>query len=168
MLIALEKTRGGEEAPAFIVEIAYLDRVQQWTGAGRAQLTLAAVDLPISKSGLLIHYSPLYRLNPAPGSFRVAPYEAPATLTLKQSSAGAKQESQAASAQQDKTTGETSELVSRMKESGRAAAPARNLPIRIAFPHFGPSIYLVSELTGENQTPVVAIDFQLDKKRGGR
>lgn len=75
MLIALEKTKGGEEAPAFIVEIAYLDRVQQWSGNGRTQLTLAAVDLPISKSGLLIHHSPLFRLGPAPGSFRVAPYE---------------------------------------------------------------------------------------------
>ena len=161
MLIALEKTRGGEDAPAFIVEVAYLDRVQQWNAGGRTQLSLAAVDLPISKSGLLIHYSPLYRLIPAPGSFRVAPYEAPATAAMKPDSGASRPEPQVAATQPEKTA---NELVSRMKESGRASTPARNLPIRVAFPHFGPSIYLVSELTGENQTPIVAIDFQRDKK----
>src|SRR5262249_36181145 len=170
MLIALEKTKGGEEAPSFIVEIAYLDRVQQWSGNGRTQVTLAAVDLPISKSGLLIHHSPMFRLAPAPGSFRVAPYEAPFAEVLRPGSAPSKPVAQAAAAQADKSSGDAaaSELVSRMKDSGRGSMPARNLPIRVAFPHFGPSIYLVSELTGENQSPVVAIDFQRDKKRGER
>jgi hypothetical protein len=36
------------------------------------------------------------------------------------------------------------------------------------FPHFGPSIFLVSELTGENQTPTVEFDFQRDRKRGDK
>src|SRR5262249_3980433 len=170
MLIALEKTKGGEEAPAFIVEIAYLDRVQQWSGNGRTQLTLAAVDLPISKSGLLIHHSPLFRLGPARGSFRVAPYEAPVAEVLRPGATASKPVAQMAAGQADKSTGDpaASELVSRMKDSGRGSTPARNLPIRVAFPHFGPSIYLVSELTGENQSPVVTIDFQRDKKRGER
>jgi hypothetical protein len=44
----------------------------------------------------------------------------------------------------------------------------RNLPLRVAFPHFGPSIFLKSELTSENQTPVIELDFQRDKKRGER
>jgi hypothetical protein len=48
----------------------------------------------------------------------------------------------------------------------RGAQPSRNLPLRVVFPHFGPSIFLVSELTGENQTPAVEIDFQRDRKRG--
>ena len=50
----------------------------------------------------------------------------------------------------------------------RSARPARNLPLRVVFPHFGPSIYLVSELTGENQTPEVQLDFQRDRKRGDK
>jgi hypothetical protein len=170
LLIALEKTRGGEEAPAFIVEIAYLDRVQSWSGNGRAQVTLAAVDLPISKSGLLIHHSPLFRLTPAPGSFRIAPYEAPGSAVFRPVSDPSATATQSAAEQADKSAGQgaTQDLVSRLKEAGRASTPARNLPIRVAFPHFGPSIYLVSELTGENQSPVLALDFQRDKKRGER
>jgi hypothetical protein len=169
VLIALEKTRGGEEAPAFMVEIAYVDRVQQWTGSGRTQLTLASVDLPISKSGLLIHHSPIYRLTAAPGNFRIAPYEAPAA-GLSSGSTVSQPAAQAAAEQADKKGQDAAqELVSHLKESARGSTPARNLPIRVAFPHFGPSIYLVSELTGENQAPVVALDFQRDnKKRGER
>jgi len=166
LLIALEKTRGGEEAPAFIVEIAYLDRVQSWSGTGKTKLTLAAVDLPISKSGLLIHHSPLFKLTPAPGNFRVAPYEAPASGVLTRAPASSKPEGQQAAQQEESKSAQ--ELVSKLKESGRGSTPARNLPIRVAFPHFGPSIYLVSELTGENQSPVLALDFQRDKKRGER
>jgi hypothetical protein len=62
----------------------------------------------------------------------------------------------------------TQKLVTQLKENKRAVGPTRNLPLRVAFPHFGPAIFLVSELTSENQTPVVEFDFQLDKKRGAK
>jgi len=62
----------------------------------------------------------------------------------------------------------TKQLVSHLRDAKRASTPARNLPLRVAFPHFGPSIFLISELTSENQTPVVELDFQRDKKRGER
>ena len=42
------------------------------------------------------------------------------------------------------------------------------LPVNVAFPAFGPSIYLVSELTSENQSPVAEFSFQHDKKGGAR
>jgi len=38
----------------------------------------------------------------------------------------------------------------------------------VSFPAFGPSLFLVSELTGENQSPSVILSFQRDKKAGGR
>ena len=77
LLLPLEKTRTGEEAPAFVVEIAYLDRAPSWADKGRTRLSLVAVDLPISKTRLLLHHPPLFRLSAVPGlsgSFRVAPY----------------------------------------------------------------------------------------------
>jgi hypothetical protein len=49
---------------------------------------------------------------------------------------------------------------------GRASRPTRNLPVRVTFPHFGPSIFLLSELTSENQIPVIDVDFQRERKRG--
>jgi hypothetical protein len=58
-------------------------------------------------------------------------------------------------------------LVSKLRDTKRTK-PARNLPLRVAFPHFGPSIFMVAELTSENQTPVVELDFQRDKKRGDK
>ncbi len=42
------------------------------------------------------------------------------------------------------------------------------LPINVAFPAFGPSIFLVSELTSENQFPAAEFNFQHDKKAGVR
>ena len=68
--------------------------------------------------------------------------------------------------QPDETSDATRQLVSRLRDTKRASAPARNLPLRVAFPHFGPSIFMKSELTSESQIPVVELDFQSDKKRG--
>ena len=70
--------------------------------------------------------------------------------------------------QTDASTDAARQLVSQLKEVKRGTTPARNLPLRVAFPHFGPSIFLKSELTSESQTPVVELDFQRDRKRGER
>jgi hypothetical protein len=42
------------------------------------------------------------------------------------------------------------------------------LPIRVSFAALGPSLYLVSELTGENQAPSTDLNYQREKKAGGR
>jgi len=42
------------------------------------------------------------------------------------------------------------------------------LPLSVSFPAFGPSIFLVSELTGENQTPSTDLNYSKEKKAGGR
>ena len=87
LLLPLEKTtRTGEEAPAFAVDVVYLDRIQSWSEKGRAKLSLLTLDLPISKSGLQLHHSPLFRLTPVPGSFRVAAYEAPKSAVFRPAS----------------------------------------------------------------------------------
>src|SRR6266511_3222 len=35
------------------------------------RLDLPALDLPVSRTGLALHYSPRFRVDPEPGSFRV-------------------------------------------------------------------------------------------------
>jgi hypothetical protein len=45
---------------------------------------------------------------------------------------------------------------------------ARVLPIRVSFPAFGTALFLVSELTGENQSPAIELSYQRDKKEGGK
>ncbi|HEX2271939.1 MAG TPA: hypothetical protein VHH35_20515 [Pyrinomonadaceae bacterium] len=164
LLLPLEKSRSGEEAPAFVVELSYLDRAPAWTDKGRTRLSLVSVDLPISKSRLLLHHPPLFRLAPVPassGSFRVATYVAPESIALRSNTSAIGSPSPA-----QVRPGVPEHLVSKLPPAKQSARPARNLPLRLVFPHFGPSIFLVSELTSENQTPAVEFDFSRDRKRG--
>jgi hypothetical protein len=171
LLLPLEKTRSGDEAAAFVVEVSYMDHTPTWADRGRTRVSLVAVDLPISKSRLVLHHPPLFRLTPPPGvsgSFRVATYEGAESSALRGIAAPQPSGTSGAEhyAQPDASLDATKQLVSQSRGAKRPAKPARNLPLRVAFPHFGPSIFLVAELTSENQTPTVELDFQRDKKRG--
>lgn len=170
LLLPLEKTRSGDEAPAFVVEVSYLDQTPAWSDRGHIKISLLAVDLPISRSRLLLHHPPLFRLTPPPGiagSFRIVPYEVPESGVLRTGSTSIATNAEITIPQDEKSDA-TKELVSRLRDTKRASAPARNLPLRVAFPHFGPSVFMKSELTSESQIPVVELDFQRDKKRGER
>ena len=172
LLLPLEKTRSGEEAPAFIVEVSYLDRAASWTDKGHARVSLVAVDLPISKSHLLLHHPPLFRVTPVPGlsgSFHVADYAGPQSSALRSEEASpSATEQQRAEGEIPADQTETKQLVAKVRDDKRGSRPARNLPLRVVFPHFGPSIFLISELTAENQTPAVEFDFQREKRRGDK
>src|SRR5205807_10102346 len=130
-----------------------------WDDKGHFRLSLMSIDLPISKSHLLLHHPPLFRVSASPAissnNFRVAPYEAPASGALR---GGANPATKPEIP--DQSSDETRQLVSRLNDNKRASRPTRNLPLQVAFPHFGPSIFLVSELTSENQTPIIELDFQ--------
>lgn len=171
LLLPLEKTRSGEESPAFVVEVSYLDRAASWTDKGHARVSLVAVDLPISKSHLLLHHPPLFRVTPVPGlsgSFRVATYAVPESSTLRSEAAPSATEQQRAEGEIPADQAEAKQLVAKLRDEKRGSPPAWNLPLRVVFPHFGPSIFLVSELTAENQTPAIEFDFQREKRRGDR
>jgi hypothetical protein len=171
LLLPLEKTRSGEEAPAFIVEVSYLDRAASWADKGRTRVSLVAVDLPISKSHLLLHHPPLFRVTPVPGlsgSFHVAEYAGPRSSALQNEATSSATEQQRAEGEIPADQAETKQLIAKVRDDKRAARPARNLPLRVVFPHFGPSIFLISELTAENQTPAVEFDFQREKRRGDK
>ena len=72
LLLPLEKGRAGTEAPTFVVELTYLQRAAAWSEKGDAHVELPAADLPIARTGLTLHYSPNYAIDPRPGAFRVA------------------------------------------------------------------------------------------------
>lgn len=167
-LLPLEKTRSGEEAPAFIVEVSYLDRATAWTDRGHTRVSLVAVDLPISKSHLLLHHPPLFRVTPTPGNFRVATYAAPESTALRTETTSSTTDQKSAEGEIPADQAETKQLVAIARGQTYGARPARNLPLRVTFPHFGPSIYLVSELTAENQTAAVEFDFQRNRKKGAK
>jgi hypothetical protein len=167
-LLPLEKTRSGEEAPAFIVEVSYLDRAIAWTDRGHTRVSLVAVDLPISKSHLLLHHPPLFRVTPTPGNFRVATYTAPESAALRTETTSSTTDQKSSEGEIPADQAETKQLVAIARGQTYGARPARNLPLCVTFPHFGPSIYLVSELTAENQTAAVEFDFQRNRKKGAK
>jgi hypothetical protein len=188
VLLPLDKARAGEEAPPFAVEIVYFVRGSVWNDKGQFPLALPALDLPISRTGLLLYHPPLFKVSAEPGAFRSAPYENPVSAALAVPSASrgfsagvaggiappakparepldsdVKDESKLKRPQS-----ETEALLDKFKTDSLAGKHAGILPIRVDFPAFGPSLFLVSELTGENQEPSAVLGFQRDKKAGGK
>ena len=82
LLLPLEKSRGGEDAPAFAVEILYLAKAPAWDEKGREKVTLPALDLPISRTGMLLYYPPMYRVTAETGTFRAQEYVNPTSAAL--------------------------------------------------------------------------------------
>ena len=188
ILLPLDKARAGEDAPAFAVEVVYLVRGNAWNDRGQFQLALPALDLPVSRTGLLVYHPPLFKVTPEPGTFRSSPYEPPVAAALvapgvgsgagagivaTNTAAGAapqappdlegKDEARSKSSQ-----AETLALLDKFRSDSLAGKRAGILPIHVSFPAFGPSVYLVSELTGENQAPSAVLSYQHEKKAGGK
>jgi hypothetical protein len=198
LLLPLDKARAGEEAPAFAVEVVYLIRGTGWNDKGQFQVGLPALDLPVSRTGLLLYHPPLFKVTAEPGSFRTATYENPAAAALaptwEKAEYGAgmgngrgsgvaggiappKPSPEPANVAEGDLKDEpkskgpqsaTQLLLDKFKADSLTGKRAGILPIRVIFPAFGPSVYLVSELTGENQAPSAVLNYQHEKKAGGK
>ena len=82
LLLPLEKARSGDDAPAFVVELLYILRGSAWEDKGKTRLALPALDLPVSRTGLLLYYPPLFRVTAEPGPFRMEAYANPASTAF--------------------------------------------------------------------------------------
>jgi hypothetical protein len=182
LLLPLEKTRASEEAPVFALEIFYLVREPAWSDKGKAMLALPAVDLPVSRTGLLLYHPPLFKISADPGTFRMEPYTAPMSDAFRAVDYGAgtglvingefggnaggmvNLDRKNSNAPQSSTQ----TLVDNFKNKSLGGRGAKVLPIRLAFPAFGPSLFFVSELTAENHAPAIELTYQRDKKEGAR
>jgi hypothetical protein len=174
LLLPLEKARGGEDTPAFVVEVLYLGRGPAWEDRGKVRLALPALDLPISRTGLLLYYPPLFHIAAEPGAFRTETYANPTSEAFNLAppppvaSTFPATAANGDSLQQFKEDEGTQALVDKFRAKSKEGKVAGILPIGISFPAFGPSIFLISELTGENQVPAAEFSYQHEKKQGGR
>ncbi len=193
LLLPLEKSRGGDEAPAFAIEILYLTKAAAWNDKGHEKVSLPALDLPISRTGLLLYYPPLFRVSAEPGTFHTQVYANPVAAILEPSDEDGREGGgalvsngtlPAASKQLDRLEqfvklqgNETDDkekkdatraLLDTFAAKSRAGRVTGILPMKVAFPAFGPSLFLVSELTSENQFPTAEFSFQHEKKGGVR
>src|SRR6267154_4719890 len=82
LLLPLSKAKTGEEAPEFSIEIVYFTSAAGWTDKGRMKVSLPALDLPISRTGLQVYYPPQFRLSAETGSFHAQDYADPFTAVL--------------------------------------------------------------------------------------
>jgi hypothetical protein len=203
LLLPLDKARSGEEAPEFAVEVVYLARGTAWNDKGQFKLAMPALDLPVSRTGLLVYHPPLFKVTPEQGAFRMEPYANPTSAALNPAvsfngvsggfsagvagavspgvSSGPAAMREMASAPQPppdvdgkdelkskQSQAATQSLLDKFRADALAGKRAGILPIHVSFPAFGPSLYLVSELTGENEAPTASLTYQHDKKAGGK
>ena len=185
LLLPLEKSRGGEDAPAFVVEIMYITKATNWQDKGTEKLILPALDLPISRTGLLLYYPPMFKVSAEPGTFRPQEYQNPSSAALSQPNGVIDIGTASAVVMnrefdrlenftklQGTDDKEKKDSTLALLDSYRAKSVGGKvtgiLPVNVDFPAFGPSIYLVSELTSENQFPSAEFSFQHEKKGGAR
>jgi hypothetical protein len=163
-LLPLQKGRTGENAPTFAVELVYLQRETAWTIRGDARIELPSVDLPVSRTGLVVHYSPRFDVVLKAGAFRQATDPGPWTqaLRLTASSAappGPPAPPPVAEPKAGEDGKELQGLVERFRKNGGKVA-AGSIPVQVVIPDFGPSFYAAAELTAELQAPVIELAYK--------
>ena len=170
----------------------------QWKEKGRESVTLPALDLPISRTGMLLYYPPMFKVSAEPGTFRTEEYQNPisaalvpppppipvsapgfsygaaagAVLADKVARAELAQDGDASQLRKQSDDKEKKDSTQALLDSFRSKSSGGRvigiLPVTVDFPAFGPSIYLVSELTSENQSPIAEFSFQREKNGGAR
>jgi hypothetical protein len=193
LLVPLQKSRGGEDAPPFAVEVIYLTKGTAWEDKGKEKLPFPSLDLPVSRTGVLLYYPPQFRVTAEPGTFRTEQYRNPTSAALQTAAisgglGGGIGSGVAATNvpvapfpstiggplrdDKQRSDGEKKDSTQALLDNFRAKFAGGKvtgiLPVRVSFPAFGPSIFLVSELTSENQSPAADLSFQRDKKGGTR
>ena len=164
LLLPLRKGRANEEAPAFAVELLYLQRAPEWSDKGDARLALPAVDLPVSRTGVTVHYSPRYTIDVKPGVFRPTTDPGPFSAALRSPAMASSPPPPPARPADDREARDMNVLLDKLqKEAGHTREGA--IPIAIAFPSIGPSLFFEAELTAEAQSPSLALEY---RRTGGR
>jgi hypothetical protein len=168
LLLPLEKGRSGEQAQVSTVDLLFLRRGAAWSEKGQITLPLAAVDLPISKTGLQIYYSPVFRLTPRAGAFRIEPCQPPSAVFFEQAARQpASQPGNQGVMRMPANQMAIQALADSYQAKTRSGRTSPMLSAGVAFPGIGPFLFFLSELTTENQTPTIEFEYAKTGKRGG-
>ena len=160
VLLPLEKGRVGEDAPTFLVQLVYLQRIESWNGKGQAHLTMPALDLPVSRTGIELHHSPRYRIVLQPGTFRVEDDPGPFAEALRAGPPATAAMTPNSRDREQRAAAGLQALVDRFRNEAGGRTVAGALPVNVTFPSFGPSIFLASELTAEFKAPDIELAFR--------
>jgi hypothetical protein len=166
LLLPLDKGRAGEETPAFAVEVTYVQRGAAWEDKGRASLALPAVDLPVSRTGVVLRHSPRFRIIPEPGAFRSGTDEGPFTDALRRDDSLPPPLSAPPPPPPPARVAEprSEDLVAQFRKDTSGRIVTGPLPVRVPFPQIGPTVFLMSELTAEAQAPSIAFSYKRESR----
>ncbi|HEV3483787.1 MAG TPA: hypothetical protein VG106_00155 [Vicinamibacterales bacterium] len=159
LLLPLEKGRAGADAPVFAVELTYVQRTAAWEDKGKTSLTLPALDLPTSRTGVVLHYSPRFRVTPEPGTFSVDIDPGPLTEALRLEDSVT-----AAAPPPPPPAAPAQDLVAQYRQDTAGRAVTGPLPVRIPFPQIGPSVFLTAALTAEAQSPSLEFSYKRENR----
>lgn len=166
LLLPILKDHTREEAGS-VIELLYLVRSAAWPGEGAAALELPVLDLPVSRTGLVVHHSPRYRLTLEAGPFREQSYTPPEQPLLARADSGLPHMAPSNApreAKDEKATKESSDLAAAYQRGARGGAGAGRLPVPVAFPSIGPWRFLAAELTAEGKSLQARFTFKRQVK----
>jgi hypothetical protein len=168
LLVPLEKGRASDDSSLFAVDLAYIISTAPWADRGTTETVLPALDIPISRTGVEVHYSPRFRVRPAGGPFRTEAYAEPLSAALRDeresSSMPAPLLSPPADQVGDKDGGDAmSALVQQFKQAGGGRVLPGVFPVEVPFPAFGDVLFLATELTPEAQTPLLQLEYHRER-----
>ena len=162
VLLPLGKGRAGEDAPTSAVTVVYLQRQGARPEDERLSIDLPVLDLPISRTGVRLFYPPRLQLTPEPGVFRVESDAGPFAQALRNMPVRPRQVSADTGA--NRPAAGLQGLVDRFRNQGGERRIVGALPVDVAFPEFGPSIFLATELTAEGRAPTFAFHVKRAKR----
>jgi hypothetical protein len=168
-LLPLLKGRADEAPPTFAVELVYLVRGRAWIEKGDARIDLPAVDLPVSRTGLLVHHSPRFDVEPQPGAFRSEANQAPWSGALRNDdvvsvAAMSSPPPPPPSPDAERESASIQALIAQFRqEMGKTTTGV--VPVHISVPEVGPSLFVAAELTAESHAPSLELHY---KRLSGR
>jgi hypothetical protein len=132
------------------------------------ETVLPALDIPISRTGVEMHYSPRFRVKPAAGPFRAEAYREPLSAALREerdlASTPAPPPMPPASLSDDKdAAGAISALVQQFRQAAGGRVLPGVFPVDVPFPAFGEVLFLATELTPEAQTPLLQLEYHRER-----
>ena len=164
LLLPLQKGRAGEEAPAFVAELTYIQQGAAWSDSGRALVSLPSIDLPISRTGVVVHYSPRFTVKPEPGAFRVETDSGPFTAILRGETGMDLRLAGAVPPPPPGAPSPVDQLVAQYRKDNAGKSVTGPLPVQVPFPNFGLRVFLMSELTAESQAPSLQFTYRRESR----
>ncbi len=166
VLLPLEKGRAGEEAPTFVVEMVYLQRIAAGSTRARRSSRSPRSTFPsrAPASSCITRRASASRCGRARSASRTIPGPFAAGAARLVERHGAAKASALASAAaalgaaQDAS--KLQALVDRFRNEAGGRTVVGALPVHVTFPQFGPSMFLASELTAESNAPSIELAFR--------